>query len=86
MKAVNGASRGWIADTSGDGRGVQLSEWEKDDWTYHAKGEQTFRRSQLFPDADRILRHLVITVARGFARPDNVRIDKPQFALGPLGH
>ncbi|KAF8343518.1 hypothetical protein F5887DRAFT_918348 [Amanita rubescens] len=38
VKAVNGANRGWIADPSGGGRGVQLREWEKDDWTYHAKG------------------------------------------------
>jgi len=47
VKAVNGAGREWIADPSGDGRGVQLSEWEKDEWTYHAKGEQaqSFRRS-----------------------------------------
>jgi len=25
-------------ETEGVGRGVQLTEWEKDGWTYHAKG------------------------------------------------
>jgi hypothetical protein len=38
MQAVRAAGREWIIDPSGDGRGVELSEWEKDKWTYHAKG------------------------------------------------
>lgn len=37
MKAVRKAGREWpngISNVSG----VQLREWEKDGWTYHAKG------------------------------------------------
>lgn len=39
-----------------------------------------------FPTLIEILRHLVITVAPGFTHPDKIRFDKPQLALGPLGH
>ncbi|PFH48385.1 hypothetical protein AMATHDRAFT_196706 [Amanita thiersii Skay4041] len=38
MKAVLDAGRSWVAERDGEGRGVQLSEWERDGWTYHAKG------------------------------------------------
>jgi CDP-diacylglycerol---glycerol-3-phosphate 3-phosphatidyltransferase len=39
MKAVAQAGRRWNPSANGSsGRGVQLSEWEKDGWTYHAKG------------------------------------------------
>lgn len=34
MKAVERAGRGWTRESGG----VMLSEWEKDGWTYHAKG------------------------------------------------
>ncbi|THV01000.1 hypothetical protein K435DRAFT_776198 [Dendrothele bispora CBS 962.96] len=36
MKAVRAAGREWSA--SGSEGGIQLSEWEKQGWTYHAKG------------------------------------------------
>ena len=35
MSAVKQAGRSW--DSSKE-EGVQLTEWEKKDWTYHAKG------------------------------------------------
>ncbi|KAF5374502.1 hypothetical protein D9615_009131 [Tricholomella constricta] len=35
MRAVKEAGRAWKSATS---RGVQLSEWERPGWTYHAKG------------------------------------------------
>lgn len=39
MTAVTKAGRLWNASCNdGAGRGVQLSEWEKEGWTYHAKG------------------------------------------------
>ncbi|KAK2460265.1 hypothetical protein APHAL10511_007654 [Amanita phalloides] len=38
MRAVRDANRCWAVDASGNGRGVELSEWERDGWTYHAKG------------------------------------------------
>ncbi|KIL58518.1 hypothetical protein M378DRAFT_86436 [Amanita muscaria Koide BX008] len=38
MRAVHQAGREWTVDGHGRGTGVQLSEWEKDGWTYHAKG------------------------------------------------
>ncbi|OBZ65702.1 CDP-diacylglycerol--glycerol-3-phosphate 3-phosphatidyltransferase [Grifola frondosa] len=40
MKAVCAAGREWSHDApdGGAGAGVQLSEWEKEGWTYHAKG------------------------------------------------
>jgi CDP-diacylglycerol--glycerol-3-phosphate 3-phosphatidyltransferase len=39
MQAVANAGRLWNPSASnGAGRGVQLSEWEKEGWTYHAKG------------------------------------------------
>jgi CDP-diacylglycerol--glycerol-3-phosphate 3-phosphatidyltransferase len=39
MKAVAKAGRLWNPSANGGaGSGVQLSEWEKDGWTYHAKG------------------------------------------------
>lgn len=42
MRAVRAAGREWPSDTLPEDLhdpGVQLSEWERDDWTYHAKGE-----------------------------------------------
>lgn len=51
MRAVRSAGREWIpSGPDGDGRGVQLSEWEKDEWTYHAKGDDgpPPPRSQVF--------------------------------------
>lgn len=43
MKAVRSASREWPHEAESDwaalrGPGVQLSEWEREGWTYHAKG------------------------------------------------
>ncbi|KAH8106954.1 hypothetical protein BXZ70DRAFT_997834 [Cristinia sonorae] len=41
MKAVRDARREWIPPQPGGGQrhpGVQLREWEKEGWTYHAKG------------------------------------------------
>ena len=39
MKAVRAAGRSWAASDGKDtGTGVQLSEWERGGWTYHAKG------------------------------------------------
>jgi hypothetical protein len=37
MKAVDAAGRQWSVDS---GKGVQLNEWVKQDWTYHAKGNK----------------------------------------------
>ena len=42
MRAVRCEGREWIPGPGGDGQGVQLSEWEKDEWTYHAKGDDSF--------------------------------------------
>ena len=42
MKAVRDARRAWIPpELGGDERhpSVQLREWERDGWTYHAKGK-----------------------------------------------
>ena len=39
MKIVRRAGRQWVSPSSDDnGSGVQLKEWEKEGWTYHAKG------------------------------------------------
>ncbi|KAF8646207.1 hypothetical protein AX16_007349 [Volvariella volvacea WC 439] len=38
MKAVKKAGRMWKGEKNDVGTGVQLSEWNKDGWTYHAKG------------------------------------------------
>lgn len=39
MRAVDKAARRWIGSTDGtQGRGLLLNEWEKEGWTYHAKG------------------------------------------------
>ncbi|CCL99620.1 uncharacterized protein FIBRA_01639 [Fibroporia radiculosa] len=39
MRAVNTAKRDWTHDQhTGEHSGVQLNEWERDGWTYHAKG------------------------------------------------
>ncbi|KAF9001583.1 hypothetical protein BDQ17DRAFT_1358464 [Cyathus striatus] len=38
MRAVARAKRLWQKSPDGTGHGVQLSEWEKKGWTYHAKG------------------------------------------------
>lgn len=40
MTAVRDARREWVPPEQGDETypGVQLREWEKDGWTYHAKG------------------------------------------------
>jgi len=35
MKAVNAAGRNWSVDSA---KGVQLNEWTREGWTYHAKG------------------------------------------------
>jgi len=37
MHAVRAAGQEWSQDEKG-GSGVQLKEWEKPGWTYHAKG------------------------------------------------
>jgi hypothetical protein len=37
MDAVDASGRSWLSDDHG-GTGVQLMEWEKPGWTYHAKG------------------------------------------------
>lgn len=43
MKAVRSVNREWKhEDTEWNalrGPGVQLSEWEREGWTYHAKGK-----------------------------------------------
>jgi CDP-diacylglycerol---glycerol-3-phosphate 3-phosphatidyltransferase len=37
------ANRAWSADwPAGPGPGIELNEWEKNGWTYHAKGTRTF--------------------------------------------
>ena len=44
MKAVRAAGREWAPDILLEELrepGVQLNEWEKEGWTYHAKGEYT---------------------------------------------
>ncbi|TFK69949.1 CDP-diacylglycerol-glycerol-3-phosphate 3-phosphatidyltransferase [Pluteus cervinus] len=38
MKSIVEAGRNWIETDTGRCVGVQLSEWEKPGWTYHAKG------------------------------------------------
>ena len=38
MRAVAKAGRLWKGSPEKDGTGVLLSEWEKQGWTYHAKG------------------------------------------------
>ncbi|KXN81217.1 CDP-diacylglycerol--glycerol-3-phosphate 3-phosphatidyltransferase, mitochondrial [Leucoagaricus sp. SymC.cos] len=38
MRAVRKAGRLWREAASGSFKGVQLSEWNKPSWTYHAKG------------------------------------------------
>ncbi|KAI0636588.1 hypothetical protein C8Q77DRAFT_1189038 [Trametes polyzona] len=38
MAAVRAAGKGWPQDSSDVLEGVQLSEWERKGWTYHAKG------------------------------------------------
>lgn len=38
MRAVRRAGRMWREAASGNFKGVQLSEWDKPGWTYHAKG------------------------------------------------
>lgn len=38
MRAVRKAGRLWREAASGNFKGVQLSEWDKPGWTYHAKG------------------------------------------------
>jgi hypothetical protein len=88
MRAVRSEGREWIPGPGGDGRGVQLCEWEKDEWTYHAKGDNGLPSFTCFfrPMLNGIFRHLVIAVARRFARPYNVRLDKPQLSLCALGH
>ena len=45
MRAVRAAGRSWTAAAGGGGdedagEGVQLTEWERKGWTYHAKGKQ----------------------------------------------
>jgi len=35
MRAVNATGRNWSSDS---GKGVQLNEWARKGWTYHAKG------------------------------------------------
>ena len=44
MKAVRAAGREWAPEILLEELrepGVQLNEWEKEGWTYHAKGEHT---------------------------------------------
>lgn len=43
MKAVERAGRQWQPST---GTGVELVEWEKPGWTYHAKGSQSLYRTK----------------------------------------
>jgi CDP-diacylglycerol--glycerol-3-phosphate 3-phosphatidyltransferase len=50
MKAVHKAGRIWReGDDNDSGSGVQLNEWERHGWTYHAKGKFIF-----FPHCSRI--------------------------------
>jgi CDP-diacylglycerol--glycerol-3-phosphate 3-phosphatidyltransferase len=37
--------RDWEAGTDGSGQGVELNEWKREGWTYHAKGQSAPERS-----------------------------------------
>ena len=37
--------RDWTVEADGSGRGVELNEWNREGWTYHAKGESGWRYS-----------------------------------------
>ena len=42
MGAVRAAGRVWAPGSSDVTPGVQLHEWEREGWTYHAKGSPLF--------------------------------------------
>lgn len=43
MRAVRRAGKLWKGSTPLEGHGVLLNEWEKPEWTYHAKGRSLSR-------------------------------------------
>ena len=43
MNAVRAAGIEWSSDSPGVSPGVQLNEWQREGWTYHAKGAHSLR-------------------------------------------
>jgi len=84
MHAVDAAGRGWSTDHSG----VQLSEWERDEWTYHAKGdvnrsEQNRARTKYAPQKKR---NLALPQLWRATRALPLWLDEPQFAFCESRH
>ena len=42
MDAVRSAGTEWPSDSLHATAGVQLNEWQREGWTYHAKGDPVF--------------------------------------------
>lgn len=75
----------------GDGKGVELTEWHKEGWTYHAKGASfcflflsmcTTHHHGFLHLVPWCYRHLAFTYAIIPTHPHTLWINKPQFSVG----
>jgi hypothetical protein len=85
MKAVDAAGRNWSADS---GKGVQLNEWAREGWTYHAKG--TFSISSRRTSIDLFLhfykRNMAIAYFGLRTHSNPLWLHKSKFKIFPSRH
>jgi hypothetical protein len=87
MKAVNAAGRKWSDDSA---KGVQLNEWTKEGWTYHAKGNHSIIFSQ-FININSVLflflrRYMALPYTEFGTHPDSLRLYESKFTIFTLRH
>lgn len=90
MRAVRAAGREWPSEIPLEDLrepGVQLSEWERDGWTYHAKGTCTHYVSSVScSDLDRHCRHMAPSNPFITSMPHIIRLNKFELALRQHRH
>lgn len=80
MRAVRAAGR--LSHQRDDA--VTLSEWERQAWTYHAKG--SFRHSRTVAGMLMLFRYLAIPFQRQPTHVDNVWLDKSELTVRKPRH
>ena len=80
MRAVRAADR--LSDQRNDA--VTLSEWERQGWTYHAKGN--LHHSLATTGMLMLSRHLVVPLQRLSPHVDNVWLDESELAVREPRH
>lgn len=83
MREVRRAGLEWSHDEGLrlEGPGVQLNEWERDGWTYHAKGSVSTRTVTVLSLTSTFFRDLATPQSCRRSLPDSLWVDESQLTL-----